>query len=177
MKVGDELTIFRTNEKVFDPDTGRLLGYHVDFLGFVEVTETYPESSLATIRMSTGEIEQGDRLTPRELLPTEIAIQPSPAEVEGKISFFPQQRVVIGWNDFVYLNRGSVDGLEVGSPLEVFRQGYATEQPARDETVHVPDRVVAKLVVVRTAEESAVALITKSDTELQLGDLFRGTPE
>jgi hypothetical protein len=174
--VGDQLTIFRTNEKVFDPDTGRLLGYHVEFLGHVEVTETHPETSLAVIRMSTGEIQAGDRLMPREPLPEEIAIQPSPSEVEGKISFFPQQRVVIGWNDFVYLNRGSVDGLEVGSPLEVFRPGYTTDEPARDERVQVPDRIVARLVVVRTAEESAVALITRAETELRLGDQFRGAP-
>lgn len=172
--VGDELTLFRTNGRVFDPDTGRLLGYHVDFLGWLEVLETHPESSLARIRMSTGEIEEGDRVIPREPLPAEIALQPSPADVEGKISFFPQKRVVIGWNDFVYLNRGTTDGLEVGSPLEVFRPGYETEDPARDEKVAVPDRVIAKLVVVRTADESSVALITKTETELQLGDRFRG---
>ncbi len=175
VSVGDELTLFRTNERVFDPDTGRLLGYHVDFLGWVEVLETHPESSLARIRMSAGEIEEGDRVVPREPLPTEIAIQPSPAEVEGKISFFPRKRVVIGWNDFVYLNRGTTDGLEVGAPLEVFRSGYETEDAARDEKVAVPDRVVAKLVVVRTTDESAVALITKTETELKLGDRFRGT--
>jgi hypothetical protein len=174
VKPGDELTIFRTNEKVFDPDTGRLLGYHIEFLGYVQVEETHPESSIARIRMSTGEVHEGDRLIPREPLPAEIPIQASPAEVEGKISFFPQQRVLLGWNDFVYLNRGSVDGLEVGSPLEVFRPGYATDEPAREETVQVPDRVVARLVVVRTADESAVAVITKADTELRLGDRFRG---
>jgi hypothetical protein len=174
--VGDQLTIFRSRERIVDPDTGRLLGYHVQFLGWVEVTETMPETSLAKIRMSTGEIEEGDRLTPREPLPQDIAILPSPADVEGKITFFPQKRVVIGWNDFVYLNRGSVDGLEVGSPLEVYRTGYTTEDQARDEDVHVPDRVIANLVVVRTSEESAVAVITKSETELALGDRFRGAP-
>jgi hypothetical protein len=31
--------------------------------------------------------------------------------------------------------------------------------------------------VVRTAEESAVALITKTETELKLGDRFRGTQQ
>jgi len=175
--VGDQLTIFREKDKVMDPDTGRLLGHHVEFLGWVEVTETMPETSLAKIRMSTGGIEEGDRLTPREPLPQDIAILPSPAEVEGKITFFPQKRVVIGWNDFVYLNRGSVDGLEVGSPLEVYRTGYTTEDRARDEDVHVPDRVIAKLVVVRTSEESAVAVIMKAETELALGDRFRGAPE
>jgi LysM domain len=174
--VGDQLTVFRNRAKVMDPDTGRLLGYHIEFVGWVEVTQTMPETSLAKIRMSTGEVEEGDRVTPRKPLPQDIPLLPSPADVEGKITFFPQKRVVIGWNDFVYLNRGAVDGLEVGSPLEVFRTGYTTEDHARDEKVHVPDRVVAKLVVVRTSEETAVALVTKAETELELGDKFRGAP-
>ena len=174
--VGDQLTIFRNRERIVDPDTGRLLGHHVEFVGWVEVTQTMPETSLAKIEMSTGEIEEGDRLTPREPLPQDITLLPSPSDVEGKITFFPQKRVVIGWNDFVYLNRGSDDGLEVGSPLEVYRKGYTTEDRARDEDVRVPDRVVARLVVVRTSEQSAVALITKAETELKLGDRFRGAP-
>jgi hypothetical protein len=172
--VGDQLTIFHTNEKVYDPDTGRLLGYHVEFIGHVEVTETHPETSTARIAMSTGEVEMGDRLTPREPVPAEITLQPSPQDVDGKISFFPQQRVVIGWNDFVYLNRGTTDGLEVGSPLEVYRPGYKANEPARDETVQVPDQIVGRLVVVRAADSASVAIITKSSTELRLGDRFRG---
>ena len=173
VKKGDQLTIFRTRQKVYDPDTGRLLGYHVEFLGYVEVVETSAETSLARIRMSTGEIAEGDRVTPRQPMPQDITLRPSP-EIEGKVCYFPQRRVVMAWNDFVYLNRGTNDGMEVGSPLEVFRSGYTTEEPVRDERVQVPDRVIAKLVVVRVGERSSVALVTKSSTELKLGDHFRG---
>lgn len=174
VSVGDQLTVFRTEEKVFDPDTGMLLGYHVDILGWVEVEETYPETSKATIRMSTGEIQEGDRLMRRDPLPQKIALQPSPAGVEGRISFFPQHRVVIGSLDFVYLNRGSTDGLEVGSPLEVYRSGYEADDEARGQEVVVPDRVIAKLVVVRAEPETAVAMVMGAKTELELGDHFRG---
>jgi hypothetical protein len=171
---GDQLTIFRTNEKVFDPDTGALLGYHVDILGWVEVVETYPETSLARIGMSTSEIEITDRLMPREPLPAEIPIQASPQEVEGKISFFPNKRVLMGFNDFVYLNRGALDGLEVGSPLVIYRPGRMAKETTRGDVVHVPDAVIAQLLVVRTEDQSAVALVTRSSVELKLGDRFRG---
>jgi len=171
---GDQLTIFRTNEKVFDPDTGALLGYHVDILGWVEVVETYPETSLARIGMSTSEIEITDRLMPREPLPAEIPIQASPQEVEGKISFFPNKRVLMGFNDFVYLNRGALDGLEVGSPLVIYRPGRMAKETTRGDVVHVPDSVIAQLLVVRTEDQSAVALVTRSSVELKLGDRFRG---
>ncbi len=174
---GDEFTIFRTNEKVFDPDTSRLLGFHVDFLGWLEVKETYPETALATIRMSARDIEITDRLVPREPLPDEVPILPSPIGVEGKISYFPRKRVLMGMTDFVYLNRGTLDGIEVGSPLEVYREGYATTETARQERVAIPDRVIAELVVVRAATESSVALVSQSDGELKLGDRFRGAVE
>jgi len=174
VEVGDQLTIFRTNVKVFDPDTGRLLGYHVDFLGWLEVRETFPETSRASIRMSTGEIEVADRVMPREPLPPEIAIQAGPRDVEGKISFFPNKRVLMGFNDFVYLNRGNLDGLEVGSPLEVYRPGRMANESTRQEKVEVPDLVIGEMLVVRVEAESSVALVTGTKTELELGDRFRG---
>lgn len=174
IEAGDQLTIFRTNVKVFDPDTGALLGYHVEILGWLEVVETYPETSLAEIGMSNAEIEVSDRVMPREPLPAEIAIQVSPEDVEGKISFFPNKRVLMGFNDFVYLNRGSLDGLEVGSPLSVYRPGRMATEATRGESVHVPDSVIADMLVVRTEDQSAVALVTRSITELELGDRFRG---
>jgi len=174
VEVGDEFTLFRTNQKVMDPDTGELLGYHVDFLGWVKVEQTFAETSLASIRMSTGEIEKGDRVMPREPLPPEIDVQATPDGVDGKITFFPQRRVLLGFADFVYLNRGKLDGLDVGSPLEVYRAGYPAAEPSRDETVAVPDRVIAKMLVVRAEDQTAVAMITSTDTELELGDHFRG---
>jgi hypothetical protein len=177
VEVGDEFTVFRTQEKVFDPDTGELLGYHVEVLGWLEIKETYPESSLAEIRMSTGDIELEDRVLPREPLPAEIAILPSPQGIEGKISFFPRDRVLMGFNDFVYLNRGTLDGLDVGSPLDVYRPGYPADEVVRREKVDIPDRVVAQILVVRANSEASVALVTHSDGELHLGDRFRGAEE
>jgi hypothetical protein len=174
VKVGDEFTVFRTNQPVTDPDTGALLGYHVDFLGWVKVEETSPETSLARIRMSTREIEQGDRIMPREVLPTQIEVLSTPDGVEGKITYFPGRRTLLGFQDFVYLNRGTLDGLQVGSPLEVYRAGYPAKETTRDETVAVPDRVVAKMLVVRTEEQTAVAMVTSTEGELELGDRFRG---
>jgi hypothetical protein len=176
VELGDQLTVFRTHEKVFDPDTGVLLGYHVEFLGWVEVKEIMPETSLVRVGMSDVGIEEGDRVMPRQPMPMDIALRPSP-DVEGKISFFPQKRVVIGYNDFVYLNRGSIDGLEVGSPLDVYRPGYAAKEVVRNERVMVPDSVVGRLVVVRTQDESAVAWVMRSNTELSLGDRFRGASD
>jgi hypothetical protein len=171
---GDRFTIFRTRERVFDPETGRMLGWHVDLLGWLEVLETDDETSLAEIRLAGAEIERGDRLMPRETPQLDIPIGPSPTGVEGRVSFFPNSRTLMGSQDFVYLNRGSDDGLAVGSPLEVYRAGYPAKEVARSERVRVADRVVAQLLVVRAQPGSAVAVVRHTEEELALGDRFRG---
>jgi len=177
VSVGDQFTIFRTQEKVFDPDSGRLLGYHVELLGWVEVEETAAEASLAVIRMSGAEMEIGDLVMPREPPILDIEVAASPKNIDGRISFFPSSRVLMGTADYVYLNRGELDGLQVGSPLEVYRSGWRAPEPVRDTWVDVPDRVIADLLVVRARRESAVALIRHTETELKLGDHFRGAAE
>ena len=91
---GDQFTIFRAREKVFDPETGRMLGWHVDILGWLEVTEPADETSIAEIRLSGAEIELGDRLMRREPPQLDIAIAPSPAGVDGRISFFANSRTL-----------------------------------------------------------------------------------
>ena len=174
---GDQYTIFRVRDRVVDPDSGRLLGHHVEILGWVEIERTHPESSLAVIRESFSEIEVGDRLMPRTAPPTEVAVQESPGDVDGKISFFANKRTVMGTADFVYLNRGALDGLQVGSPLEVYRESFLADEKTRDERVRVPERVVAQLLVVKAEPMTAVAFITHTDTELELGDRFRGAQE
>ncbi len=174
---GDQYTVFRVQEKVFDPDSGRVLGHHVEILGWLEIEKANPESALATIRESFGEIEVGDRVMPREPLPEEIAILGSPGDVDGRISFFAHRRTVMGTADFVYLNRGALQGLEVGSPLEVYRQSFLAKEETRNERVRVPERVVAQLLVVKTDPNTAVAYVAATNTELALGDHFRGAQE
>jgi hypothetical protein len=171
---GDQYTVFRVQEKVFDPDSGRVLGHHVEILGWVEIDKPSPESALAMIRESFGEIQVGDRIMPREPLPEEIAILDSPGDVDGRISFFAQKRTVMGTQDFVYLNRGALQGLEVGSPLEVYRQAFLAKESTRNERVRVPERPIAQLLVVKADPNTAVAYVAGTETELELGDHFRG---
>jgi hypothetical protein len=174
---GDQFTVFRVREKVFDPESGRLLGHHVDILGWVEVERTHPESAYAVIRESYGEIQLGDRLMPRTPVPAEIAVQSSPGDIDGRISFFANSRTVMGTSDFVYLNRGSLDGLEVGSPLEVYRESFLAREETRNERVRVPERIVAQMLVVKAEPMTAVAYVMHTDEELALGDRFRGAQE
>ena len=174
---GQQFTVYRVADKVHDPETGRMLGYHVALLGWIEVLETHEESSLAVVRRSASEMQIGDRLMPRRKPVGEIAIRGKASDVEGQISFLPESRTAMGTLDYVYLNRGTVAGLGVGSALEVYRKGFAAHDAVLDTRVRVSDRVVAALLVVRAEAETSVALVRRTDEELALGDFFRGSAE
>jgi hypothetical protein len=174
VSVGDQFTVFRNEEKVFDPENGRLLGYHVDLLGWLEVEEVHPETALARVELSNSEIERGDRVMPREPAHVDVALKAPPPDLEAQLSFFAKSRTIMHQVDYVYLNRGSAEGLEVGSPLEVYRPGYRTREPARDASVKVPDLYVASLLVVRVQPDTSVAYVVHSERELEIGDHVRG---
>jgi hypothetical protein len=174
VSAGDQFTVFRTDAKIFDPDTNRLIGYHVNVLGWAEVTKPAGETSIAVIRQSNSEIEAGDRVKPREEPMIEVEVTGSPTGVEGRVTFLPAGRGMMATTDFVYLNRGELDGVTVGNQLAVYREGWVASEEARNERVQIPDRPVADLLVVSTRSETSVALITHTETELELGDRFRG---
>ena len=174
VEVGDQFEIFRPGEEVFHPATGRAYGFATKQLGWLEVEEVHAETSTGTIRQSRSEIRRGDHVVPRERRETEIEVKPRP-QVDGWIVFTPEDRLHMGGDDVVYLDRGTSHGLEVGSPLEVYRPIGTGVDKAQRKKVALPDGVVAKLLVVRAEEETAVALVTHAKAELTRGDRFRGS--
>ena len=132
VEVGDRFTVVRETEQVRDPETNKLLGYHVDKLGWLEITKVDPESSEAMIRESWGEILRGDRLVPLVEPSLEVGVRTErrpPSRARSRCC--PNNRTVTAQHDVVYLNRGTDHGLEVGNPLEVYEPGAIVKD---DET-------------------------------------------
>ena len=173
-QVGDRFDIFRTTNTVDDPETGVPVGHATLGLGWLEVQEVHPESSVAIIRVSRNEIRRGDRLLPRAQPGAEIPIGAKP-EVDGRVVYTWADRIEIGGNDVVYLNRGESAGLQVGSPLEVYRAIGTGVDAAQEQAKQLPDHVIARLLVVATTGETATAVVTHSATEIEVGDSFRGS--
>jgi hypothetical protein len=171
---GDRFTVVRAQDEVRDPETNRTLGVYVERLGWLEVVAVDAESSLAEIRSSAREMEIGDRLLPHSEPLREIPVRAATPPVEGQVALPPAARRVHGGMDVVYLNRGTEDGLLVGSPLEVIRPGELALDQETGQRRLLPDHVMASLVVVSAEPGSAVALVTSANHEIQRGDVFRG---
>jgi hypothetical protein len=172
-KVGDRFTIFDVVQDVRDYGSNRILGHHVDVLGWVEVRELTGDTSIGEIRMSYSEIPRGSRIMARPEVSRHVTVMRTPEANEGRIVFLPSLKTVMGDGDYVYLNRGELDGLEVGSELEVFDRGGIFNDVPRDVDVQAPDHKVATLVVVTVEPQTAVAFVLNAARELEVGDTVR----
>jgi hypothetical protein len=178
VQVGDQFDIFRTEARVIDLDTGMHYGWATKQLGWLEVTRVDEESARAIIRMSRYEIERGDHLLPRRVRSMDIPLAASPGPVEGRVVHTPDRRLQMSQSEVVYLDRGTKDGLVVGSPVEIYRRlgdkGSAVDDVQKQER-RIADHVVAKLLVVDVYDDTAVAVVTHTTEELNRGDHFRGS--
>jgi hypothetical protein len=178
VQVGDQFDIFRTEARVIDLDTGLHYGWATKQLGWLEVTGVNEQSARAMIRMSRYEIQRGDHLLPRRVRSADIPIHESPGPVEGRVVHTPDRRLNMSQSEVVYLDRGTKDGLVIGSPLEIYRSlgdhGAVVDEVQNQER-RIPDHVVAKLLVVDVYDETSVAVVTHTTEELNRGDHFRGS--
>jgi hypothetical protein len=173
VRAGDQFTVFRATEKVMHPDTGAVVGHHVDVLGWVEVNDATGETAVADVRQSYSEMRRGDRVLPREKFASQVELRPAPQPIEGQVLYMPDSRTQMASADVVYVDRGAVDGLSVGNVLDVYRPGVTASETTRGTRLRTPDWVVAKLLVVSTQEDTAVGIVTHATTEIERGDLFR----
>ena len=81
------------------------------------------DTSIGEIRTSYSEIRRGARIMSRPEVSRHVTVLRTPEANEGQIVFLPSLKTVMADGDYVYLNRGELDGLQVGSELEVFNRG------------------------------------------------------
>jgi LysM domain len=172
-QVGDRFTIFESVEIVRDVDSNRVLGHHVDVLGWLEVRELTGDTSIGEIVASYSEVRRGARILARPVPSRFVTMMRTPEANPGQIVFLPSTRTVMADGGYVYLNRGELHGLEIGSELEVFDESEIRNDPARGVDVQTPEHKVGTVVVVSVESETAVAYVLNSSRELEVGDAVR----
>jgi hypothetical protein len=80
----------------------------------------------------------------------------------------------MGEHHVVFVDRGQADGLEEGNVLTVVRSGdlYARDPYAAPWDPSLPKEPVGSLLVIDVKEKASAALVTRSLTELVIGDRF-----
>jgi len=171
--VGARYDVFRDAVPVRDPETAKIIGYHVEILGWIEITAVHGDSSSAVIRSSRSEMQRGNQVIDRQTVPAEIVLTAAPPDLEARIVFTPMNRTQMQQLDYVYLNRGTIDGLVAGAEVEVFESGAPAPDRVRGKVVRTPDRRVADLIIVSAQPTTSVGFVKHAKRELNIGDSVR----
>jgi hypothetical protein len=173
--------IFRQGRPLVDPDTSKTLGFEAIFLGTARVVSLGEPATMRIISV-TQEISQGDRLLPAgPAVMNQYAPHPPKLFVGGRVIavYGGLLNSEGGKNSIVSINKGSLQGLELGHVLAIVRTGATIPDPqsnvSRDSApqIRLPDERYGLAFVFRVFDSVAYALITESSRPVAPGDFLR----
>jgi hypothetical protein len=187
LKGGSSFQVFRPGSALRDPDTNKTVAHEATYLGSVTLqAEARPgvDVHTFTVTSSSQEIGVGDRLiaAPPEPLRNYV---PHPPErpVRARLMSIHSGVTYAGQSQVVTVNRGSVDGLDVGSVLELYHFGKTVVDPGQRgflglgrSTVRLPDEQYGTLFVFRVFRNVSYGLIMQVTAPAQVGDVAK-SPE
>ncbi len=164
--------LFRPGRELKDPETGATVAFQADYLGTARVVRPGDPATIA-ITSSKMEVNAGDRLV-AATKPVVINYVPhAPASpVRGRIISTYAGVAYAGSNMVVAINRGSVEGLDVGTVLAIktFGRTIADRTNGHREEITLPEERKGLLFVFRVFDHIAYGLITSTTDSVEVGD-------
>lgn len=189
VKVGQELTVYR-------PLKSQAGGRLIEIEGTIRVDQWNAKDGIARARVTEtlDTIERGARVGPIQRKFEVVAPARNEKDIEASILTSLQPFNFFGQNQVVFLDKGDEEGLKPGNRLFVIRKGdgfhktqpsgsaakrIAIEDPSpgamesitkpRDDGA-LPEEVLAELRIINVKKNTAMALVTTSRREIELGD-------
>src|SRR3989338_8546418 len=165
IKQGDRFTVFTTTGEIKHPVTENPIGFMVDTLGILLVTQIDKDGVIsAKIEKSYKEILKGAKLKPYEPPVKEVIVKKAEKAIDGLIIASLGGKVGMAERDIVYLDNGKSSGLEVGNAMDIFRPTITVDDPMSKEkkTITLPNKELGRLVVIAVEDDTATAFITNS---------------
>lgn len=175
--------VFRPGAPLRDPVTKQVIAYEAVYLGSVKVNaEAKPGSDVHTMIVSSSKQEMGvgDRLMPAP-----------PTAIRNYVPHQPDQHVdarvvsvyagvnFAGQNEVISINRGSLDGIDVGTVLQVYTRGKTVvdrTEKGRAANVKLPDEQNGTVFIFRVFNHISYGLIMQVTEPVQVGDVAK-SPE
>ncbi|PSJ17253.1 LysM peptidoglycan-binding domain-containing protein [Nitrosomonas supralitoralis] len=169
---GSAWQIFRPGNALKDPDQkDRILGYEATYLGNAKAS-LFADVSTVTITRATEEILNGDRLVPSpDNIFNNYAPHAPDFPINGRIISVYGGVTEIGKDSIITLNKGKMDGLEMGHVLAVYRKSQAKSLDG--ETVQLPEERTGLAFVFRVFDKIAYALVVQSTHSIKLLDAVK----
>jgi LysM domain len=188
LKGGSSFQVFRPGTPLKDPATGKLLGYEAVYLGTVKLqaeAKAGVDVHTFTVASSNQEMGIGDLLTPVPPTPLRNYVPHAPdVNVDARVMSIYSGVSYAGQNQVVTVNRGSVDGLDVGSVLQLYHFGKTVADPGGRKgflgigkaKLKLPDEQYGTLFVFRVFKNVSYGLIMQVTEPVEVGDVAK-SPE
>lgn len=180
--------VFRPGFAIKDPDTGAVIAYEAHYLGTVKLLakgKTPDEAHTFTVASSKQEMGVGDLLMPAPPTPIQNYVpHPPEVQVNARIASIYDGLAHAGQSQVVTINRGSLDGLDVGAVLQLYHHGKTVPDPTaernmfgmRTAKMKLPDEQYGTLFIFRVFKHVSYGLVMQVTEPVTVGDVAK-SPE
>ncbi len=169
--------IYRRGNAYEDPLSGESLGQELRRIGTAEIVAVEGEDMRRVrIRNSRTEVQPGDRLMLQDSAPLDLYFHPSDPQqpVRGLVVSLMAESQFAAQYDTVLLNLGTRDSIREGDRLTVFSAPDLRTDPTTDQTLAMPEREAASVMIYRVFEKASYAVILASTRPVGAGDSVAG---
>jgi hypothetical protein len=180
--------VFRPGKPLVDPDTGKVVAYESAYVGAATlVSEARAGVDVHTFKVtrSVQEMGIGDRLLPAPPMPIRNYVPHAPEKpVTARIMAMASESNYAVQSQVVTVNRGALDGLDVGSVLQLYHLGKTIQDPGGSKgllgfgksMMKMPDEQYGELFIFRVFGHVSYGLVMQVTLPVQIGDVAK-SPE
>ncbi|WP_426111809.1 LysM peptidoglycan-binding domain-containing protein [Massilia sp. PWRC2] len=180
---GTSYQVFRPGTPLRDPDTNKVIAYEAVYLGTVALQSAARagvDVHTFTVSGSAQEMGVGDRLVAAPPTPLRNYVPHAPARAtSARILGIYSGGSFAGQNQVVSVNRGTLDGLDIGAVLQLYHKGQTIADPGGNKgflgmqktMIKLPDEQVGSLFIFRVFKNVSYGLIMQATQPVQTGDV------
>jgi len=170
---GSRFNVVHVGDKLVDPDTHDVLGYHGIQIGEGTLRRSGDPATFA-LTMSKQEAKQGDRLIPAAVdIPLNFFPKAPSNAIDGRIISVVGGVTQIGQYHVIVINRGSNQGLSVGDVLTIFQDGAVVRDHVGGGKVKLPDEEAGTVMVFKVYDRIGYALVMEATQAIHVQDHVR----
>jgi hypothetical protein len=187
---GTSFQVFRPGQPLTDPVTNAVLGYEAFYLGTVKLragAQAGSDVHTFTVASSKQEMGVGDRLLPAPPTPMRnYAPHPPSRQVDARIMSIYGGVTYAGQNSVVSVNRGALDGLDIGAVLQLYHKGETVPDTTATAgkgwfgmgkpMLKLPDEQYGSLFIFRVFKHISYGLVMQVTEPVRTGDVAK-SPE
>jgi hypothetical protein len=180
--------VFRPGKELVDPDSGKVIAHEAAYVGAARlVAEAGPgvDVHTFTVTRSVQEMGIGDRLLPAPPVPVLNYVPHVPSTpIAARIVSTASESNYASQHQVVTVNRGTLDGLDVGSVLQLYHLGKTVQDPEGRKGIfgfgrsmlRMPDEQYGELFIFRVFGHVSYGLVMQVTLPVQIGDVAK-SPE